>query len=222
MQIAKLVSTVIMALVLMVGCDPPVITETAADTAAAAAPPVIPSADPALRAASVEAAKAVQISVNALKRDLDTAQAVYTANVGFAAMNAPVGTRPALAKLSDVKTSLLLIQLFLSDLETLGLIKRSERAVAAAKAVVVASPASANAPAAVRAAEAVKTAINKTDDPSVHFQISAAVNEVDDNTALANDDARTADVDAIAAAQTQVDELKKLADEAVAAAEAIK
>ncbi len=108
----------------------------------------------------------------------------------------------------------------LEDASETGLKMLSQKAVEAAKAVV-ALKSSAAADDAVAKAQAVKTAIDKANSPSAQFEINAAVNEVDPTTPLASDEAKIEDYNAIQAAKTQVDELKKLADAAVAAAEAV-
>ncbi len=63
-------------------------------------------------------------------------------------------------------------------------------------------------------------AADKTDDPSAYFQTAAAAAHIVTDMDL-TEDARAEDLIAIAAAQTQVNDLKKLADAAVEAAEAV-
>ncbi len=182
---------------------------------------VVPE-DPALTAAktaAVTAAKAVQAKVeNDIKSNVDSVEDTYQQNdlrtlnannSGFERRELTVAS----LKLENAKVPF-------TDLSETGIGVLSQKAVEAANAVK-ALTSSEKADDAVAKAEAVKTAVDKTDDPSVQFALTVAINEVDATTPLANENAKIADLDAIRAVKTLVDALKQLADDAVAAAQAV-
>ncbi len=216
--VSTLVITLVMALVLMASCDPPVMkpTTTTADTGTVSSdnnPQPLPPASPALLAA-----KAVQAAVAEIKAYVDTVERLYSSNAS-ARLNVRSYDRlrdriiEAKAFLGKAKTKL-------ADEADDGLKMLSQKAVEAAKAVVTASPTNENANAAVTAAEAVKTAADKIDDPSAYFQTAAAEAHIITDIDL-TEQTRADDLAAITAAKTQVDLLKALADAAIAAAEAV-
>ncbi len=241
MHTIRIVSTVIMAMVLMASCDPPVskpattttaddaTTTTATNTPSAAntgtvvpenpqsVPPTdqpVQPADPALRAASVTAAKAVQTKVDAIKSSVDNAETNYKSN-NLGRLNAVRYGSPR-KRIIQAKTDLGWAKADLEDSTATGLRMLSQKAVEAAKAL----RSSAAADEAVAKAEAVKTAANKATSPSAQFEINAAITEIVTDINL-TEETRREDLAAITAAKTQVDELKKLADAAVAAATAV-
>ncbi len=270
MQKRAIVSTVIMTLILMGSCDPPVSkpatttatgtttaldTTTVADTGTVATEnpqpvqpenepvqpenepvqpenepvqpenePVVPENEPVApadiaekMAASVKAAQAVQSRVTATKDAVNIVESAYRV-FSLQKLNEVIFSSPRF-ELRTAKTSLGFAKRYLADTTDTGLKMLSQKAVEVAKAIVTVRS-SATADDAVAKAEAVKTAADKTDDPSAYFQTAAAEAEVVTDMDL-TEDAKAVDYTAITAAKTQVDALKKLADDAVVAAKAV-
>ncbi len=253
MHTARLFSTLVIGLILMASCDPPVnkpANATAADTAtvpdtttadtatvadtgivATENPQPVQSEDrpvqsenqpvqsegPVAKAASVTAAKAVQTKVIEIKVQVDRAEATYKI-FNFRALNTSQNGVPR-NLLKKAKAYLERTKLALEDPGEAGLRMLSQKAVEAAKAVVALESSTA-ANEAVAKAAAVKTAADKTDDPSAYFQTAAAEAHVVTNQDLTAT-THAEDLTAIKAAKASIDELKALADAAAAAAAAV-
>ncbi len=163
--------------------------------------------------ASVAAAEAVQKEIATIKENTDKAVELLTTN-DVATLDADDGALRTVAR-----DALELVTEKLETTEETGLQKLSEKAVEAARAV----KSSATAEKAVTAAQKVKTDLDKdtTSEGSTRKKANYAFIRFGP-IPIGNDSTLTDVVTNAQASQSAIDALKKLADDAVAAAKAVK